>query len=254
MAHATNRMEIRLTPADKAVLTQAAEESSMPLSAFVRRAVLERAEAVLSLSRSYTPVSSLVFEQLTRELAQPPRISEPVQRAARGLADGQHRFGKVETLALDPTHHWRDLWRCPDPELTTWLREFESNTEPLQCRVWIPMSDGEVKGFYTLAPHQLVRAGTVATREQGHPAVFLRRLAIATKYGGLGGGGLLLADALTRVVSASGVDGSQHLVVEATTDMATSFWQHHGFTALPGTDRLSQRISDIAAALEVSAS
>jgi len=61
MAHATDRLEIRLTPGDKATLVDAARESSLPLSAFVRRAVLDRAEAVLSLSRSYTAVPNLVF-------------------------------------------------------------------------------------------------------------------------------------------------------------------------------------------------
>jgi GNAT superfamily N-acetyltransferase len=108
--------------------------------------------------------------------------------------------------------------------------------------------------YYALAGHRLVRddllpksIGRGSPAEA--PAVLLARLAIDA---GLGQrlGGVLLADALTRVVAATELVAARFVVVEAVHEDAARFYEHHGFRRIPGTMRLVQKISDVAAALE----
>ena len=107
----------------------------------------------------------------------------------------------------------------------------------------------EVDAFYTLTGHRLVREATDATEGQ-LPALIVSRLAVAWGQQHTGMGALLLADALKRVVSASEVDGARFVVVQAGNEHALGFYEHHGFRRIPGTDRLVQRIADVAAALD----
>ncbi len=68
---------------------------------------------------------------------------------------------------------------------------------------------------------------------------------------GQGLGGELLFDALSRAVQASEVVAARLVVVDAIDEAAASFYEHCGFTAVPGNrQRLVQKISDIAAALD----
>ena len=81
--------------------------------------------------------------------------------------------------------------------------------------------------------------------------MLLARLALDRALHGQGLGGELLLDALSRAVQASEVAAARLVVVDAIDEAAARFYEHHGFTAVPGNrQRLVQRISDIAAALE----
>ena len=62
-------------------------------------------------------------------------------------------------------------------------------------------------------------------------------------------GGVLLVDALARVVVASRTVAARFVVVDAVDDRAAAFYEHHGFRRVPGTPRLVQKVSDIAAAI-----
>jgi hypothetical protein len=78
--------------------------------------------------------------------------------------------------------------------------------------------------------------------------VLLARLALDRPLHGQGLGGELLLDALSRAVQAS--DAAARLViVDAIDEAAVAPREHHGFTAVPGNQRLVQKISGIAAAL-----
>lgn len=61
-------------------------------------------------------------------------------------------------------------------------------------------------------------------------------------------GSVLLADALQRIVLATETVAARFVVVDAIDDAAHGFYQRHGFRAIPGTLRLVQKVSDIAAA------
>lgn len=113
--------------------------------------------------------------------------------------------------------------------------------------------DGVVVAYYTLAAHLLVK--DELPRALGHgspsrvPAVLLARLALHQRAQGGGIGSLLLADALERVVAATEVVAARFVVVDAIDEQAANFYEHHGFRAVPGTSRLVQKMSDVAAAL-----
>jgi hypothetical protein len=44
---------------------------------------------------------------------------------------------------------------------------------------------------------------------------------------------------------------ARFVVVDALHEHATTFYEHHGFRRIPGTLRLVQKVSDIAAAIEL---
>lgn len=67
---------------------------------------------------------------------------------------------------------------------------------------------------------------------------------------GSGLGGVLLADALRRVIAATETVAARFIVVDAIDERAASFYEHHGFVRIPETQRLIARLRDIAAAVE----
>lgn len=75
------------------------------------------------------------------------------------------------------------------------------------------------------------------------------RLALDQSVQGQKLGGVLLADALGRIVAATATIAARLVVVDAIDANAVRFYEHHGFRAIPGTQRLIQKVSDIAAAL-----
>jgi GNAT superfamily N-acetyltransferase len=82
------------------------------------------------------------------------------------------------------------------------------------------------------------------------PAVLLARLALDRSLHGQGLGGVLLADALERIVVATQTVAVRIVVVDALHERATAFCERYGFKRIPGTVRLVQRVSDVAAALK----
>jgi ribosomal protein S18 acetylase RimI-like enzyme len=81
--------------------------------------------------------------------------------------------------------------------------------------------------------------------------VLLARLALDRTLHGQGLGGALLAEALDRVVVATRTVAARFVVVDALDEGATGFYEHYGFRRIPETLRLVQKLSDIAAALEL---
>ena len=67
------------------------------------------------------------------------------------------------------------------------------------------------------------------------PAALLGRLAVDRSHRGKGLGGVLLGDALMRTARAE--LGVFALVVDAKDETAQSFYEHYGFTLLPGETR-----------------
>jgi GNAT superfamily N-acetyltransferase len=111
-----------------------------------------------------------------------------------------------------------------------------------------------VVAYFSLAAHLVVRTELPPKLGRGSPeaipAVLLARLALHQSVHGQGLGGELLLDALGRAVQASDVAAARLVVVDAIDETAASFYEHHGFLAVPGNPhRLVQKISDIAAAL-----
>jgi hypothetical protein len=112
-----------------------------------------------------------------------------------------------------------------------------------------------VIGYYSLTGHRLVRDVLPKSIGRGSPAeipaVLLARVASDQARQGAGAGGALLVDALGRIVIAIPTVAAGFVVVDALHEHAATFDEHHGFRRIPGTLRLVQKMSDIAAAIEL---
>jgi GNAT superfamily N-acetyltransferase len=109
------------------------------------------------------------------------------------------------------------------------------------CFVAVSVQTNDVAGFYTLT------AASIALKDLAPeivkklprypvvPAALLGRLAIARHHQGKGLGGVLLANAVLRVARAE--LGIFAMLVDAKDEAAQRFYEHYGFTLLPGEDR-----------------
>jgi GNAT superfamily N-acetyltransferase len=158
-----------------------------------------------------------------------------------------------ETLA---DHHLLEQFSSGNPALDVWLQSYARHAQSMRTArtfVW-HTGDRVVVAYFSLAAHLVVRAELPPKIGRGSPdaipAVLLARLALHRSLHGQGLGGELLLDALSRTVQASDVAAARLVVVDAIDEAAASFYEHHGFVAVPGNpQRLVQKISDIAAAL-----
>lgn len=139
--------------------------------------------------------------------------------------------------------------------LDSWLAQHARGAEAgrtARTFVWHE-GDDVVVAYCTLAAHVLVKDQLPRALGRGSPeripAALLARLALDSRLQGQGLGSVALAEALSRVVEATKVVAARFVVVDAIDDTAASFYEHHGFRAIPGTMRLIQKLSDVAAAL-----
>lgn len=161
---------------------------------------------------------------------------------------------------LDPARHDLSAFDSGETDLDRWLREQAAGAGARRVArtfVWVEpdtIPDSAV-GYYSLSGHRLFRDDLPRSIGRGSPsqvpAVLLARLALGRTRHGDGNGGALLADALARIVVATDIVAARFVVVDALHEKAAGFYQHHGFQRIPDSLRLMQKVSDIAAALDV---
>ena len=142
-------------------------------------------------------------------------------------------------------------------ELDTWFREQAAGAEARRVArtfVWVESQrPDQVRGYYTLTGHRLVRSARPASVGDGSPAeipaVLLARLALDVSLQGTGMGGVLLADALMRIVTATRTVAARFVVVDDRDEVVAAFYEHYGFRRIPDSMRLVQKVSDIASAM-----
>lgn len=162
------------------------------------------------------------------------------------------------SVAFDTDRHDLSALNSGEPELDGWLRAHAAGAEARRVArtfVWVAEERASlVVGYYSLTGHRLVRDALPTSIGRGSPteipAVLLARLALDRGQQGTGAGGALLADALGRIVVATQTVAARFVVVDALHEPAAAFYEHHGFRRIPGTLRLVQKVSDIAAALD----
>ena len=109
------------------------------------------------------------------------------------------------------------------------------------CFVAVGQDSRDIAGYYTLAATSVALNDLAPEiikklpRYPVVPAVLLGRLAVTRAYQGQGLGGVLLADALQRTSRAE--FGVFAMVVDAKDESAQRFYEHHGFTLIPGEKR-----------------
>ena len=162
----------------------------------------------------------------------------------------------------DPDRHNIAGFDSGEPVLDEWLRQHAAGADARRTArtfVWTALAEAgqppeRVIAYYSLTGHRLVRDELPRKIGRGSPdeipAVLLARLAVDRSAQGAGVGGAVLADALARVVEATNIVAARFVVVDALHERAATFYEHHGFTRIPDTLRLIQKISDIAAALD----
>jgi GNAT superfamily N-acetyltransferase len=137
------------------------------------------------------------------------------------------------------------------PALDDWLQCSALHAEAIRSRrTWVWIRGGSIAAYFTLAGHVLEREALPKSIGRGSPdripAVLIARLALSEGLHGRGLGGVLLADASSRIVAATDIVAARFVVVDAIDDNAASFYEHFGYRPIPGTNRLIRKISDIA--------
>ncbi len=135
---------------------------------------------------------------------------------------------------------------CGQPTLDSYLRRYASqDVRRNVARVFIatPEDDAhKVAGFYTL------NAGSVNCTELPEtlarklpqypvPVALIGRLAVTQDYQGKGLGSILLVSACQKIVQASSILAIAGIIVDAKDAAAFAFYQHFGFTSLPGQSK-----------------
>ncbi len=141
--------------------------------------------------------------------------------------------------------HDRDGFTCGVPVLDDYLRRQASqDIRRHVAAVYVMVRETEpdkILGYYTLASYAVETTGLpedVAKKLPRYPttpATLIGRLARSVDHPGLGG--LLLADALGRILDGSRKVASALVVVEAKDKAAGQFYQKHGFIPFGSSHR-----------------
>ena len=98
-------------------------------------------------------------------------------------------------------------------------------------------SDQHVVGYYAIAAgavsHQMATSAVRRNMPDPVPVMVLARLAVSKQAQGKKLGGLLLQDAVNRVLAISQQAGVRALLVHALHEQAKMFYEHYGFQASP---------------------
>ena len=132
---------------------------------------------------------------------------------------------------------------CGETALDEYLRHYASqDIKRGVARVFLasPVDHPQViAGFYTLSAASIL-AEMLPERLRKKlprypvPVALLGRLAVSMQAQGQGLGSILLADACKRISAASQTLAVAAIVVDAKSSQAAGFYQHMGFTELPG--------------------
>jgi GNAT superfamily N-acetyltransferase len=161
--------------------------------------------------------------------------------------------------AIEPLgKHDRAVFSCGVAALDDWFHVRAGQDEKRNvARVFVAIDDRYgVIGFYSLSSFTLSivdlppKEARRLPRYDVIPAALLGRLARDERVRGQGVGDLLLADAVRRVIGASGSLAVFAIVVEAVDEKAAAFYREFGFTSFPNRSfRLFMPIAEAAKAV-----
>jgi GNAT superfamily N-acetyltransferase len=160
----------------------------------------------------------------------------------------------VEKLTRD---HNVSSFDSGKPALDDWLRRFALiNQQSDAARTYVVHCSGRVVGYYSLSAGSVRREDSPARVAKGlarHPigVILLARLAVDRREQGAGLGKTLLADALSRALSAADAIGARAILVHALDEEAAEFYKRFGFEPSPLDSRqLFLLMKDLRAALK----
>ena len=151
--------------------------------------------------------------------------------------------------------HDRTGFTCGTPALDDWFRTRASQDQKRRvAQVFVALDEGRIVGFYSLSMFTIELDSIPAAmakklpKYDAIPAALIGRLARAESAQGTGLGGLLLADAIKRVLSAAESVAAFAIVVDAKADGGKRFYEGHGFIPLPSRPRRLFLLTQTAAA------
>ena len=139
-------------------------------------------------------------------------------------------------------------FRCGDAVVDAWAEKHSSSARKRgSAIVYAVYCDGAAAGFYTLSTHSVagaeVSGGWFARNAPEQvSAVLLGMLGVDERFKGQGLGASLLRDAVQNAMKVVALAGARALVVDPTGERAASFYEHFGFTRLPGTTRMALKL------------
>lgn len=159
------------------------------------------------------------------------------------------------SLALDENHAVGEF-DCGVAALNEWLMQHSvraQRSDTARTYVWIDPASKRVVAYFSITPTEVRRvdlSGSMAGGVSVVPGYLLARLALDRSLHGTGLGAELLVNALSKIVTASGLGGGRIIVVDAIDDRALTFYEHHGFTQVKNNPhRLVMKMATAHAAL-----
>jgi GNAT superfamily N-acetyltransferase len=163
------------------------------------------------------------------------------------VADTEFTLPTVVTAAHDVLQ-----FNSGEGILDDWLRDRAlENLANGASRTYVTSKTGErrVAAYYALSMGS-VASGTVPgsmrrNMPRAIPVVILGRLAVDQGFQGHGLGAKMLHDATIRTMRAASEVSARLLLVHAISARAEAFYQHHGFTRIPGESELPTLALDL---------
>lgn len=156
--------------------------------------------------------------------------------------------------------HDISAFRSGQDALDGWFRSHALASQRMDsARTFVLIQQEHVVGYFSLTMGSVLRSTAPRQLVRGLPAypvgvALLARLAVDARHQGEGLGGLLLAEALRKAVTAGDAAAARLVVVDAIDEAAARFYAHYGFLAVPENPmRLYRRIKDIRASLNPNA-
>lgn len=144
-------------------------------------------------------------------------------------------------LGTDPVREFQST----EESLNAWLRDRAISNERAgnsRTFVSIDLDTGLVAGYYCMCSSALVHEDANAVLKKNSPnpipVILIGRLAVDTRYEGIGLGRSLLQDALSKAVTAARIVGSRALIVHALNESAAKFYEKYGFKMVPHGERV----------------
>jgi GNAT superfamily N-acetyltransferase len=162
------------------------------------------------------------------------------------------------TFRVEPLdEHEVESFQSGVEELDQWLIQHARTAAGQGTRTYVLVhADASVVGYFAITPHLLRRDEAPSRIARGAPreipAILLAKLALDRSQHGSGLGSELLVSAIATIVEAARRAGGPLIVVDAISDQARRFYEHHDFQPLPGNDRrLVMKLSTAAKAIGV---
>ncbi len=158
----------------------------------------------------------------------------------------------MEPASALETRHDPGEFDCGTHDLNTWLIEQARRAQiqgTANTYVWAD-ADIRVVGYYAVTPHQVrreeVSSGMAGGMSGLIPGWLLARLALDKSLHGQGLGGVLLRDALQRILAAAEIGSGRLIAVDAIDPDAAAFYRHFDFVQVKGNPhRLVIKVSTV---------